>query len=208
MPLQQQHCLLDKGRIDVPPGYESTTVPSTLFGKSTGKEGIAWLEANTDPTTGALRNDDKNAIRYVRNATSGTLTGGDCVTWASSYANKRIGAKVTQAPDATHIGKVDAVVCDHYTQAIPIGAMMRVVIRGQVKAKVATAAAVAVGDLLVATSTAGTVGPVDLSGVTAALAYNAISGSQIRAAATKDATGGAASTVATLCDVNLAPHVS
>jgi hypothetical protein len=132
------------------------------------------------------------------------LAAGDVLAYTSGYRRKRVD-KATQAPDATHVGDFDGVVNEHISGSIYPGQIFWMTIKGVDKAKIAEANAVSIGDRLVVNGT-GTVGLAALAATTAGI-NQALSGQRCIAEATKDATGGAATTVATLVSLNCDPHV-
>lgn len=204
MAVQQAQCALDRGNVIHPVDYEATTVPSTMYYKNQDKEGLRWFEQAHDPADGSVIPHVFNEIVILRNTCSGTLTAGQGlnVTFSDSAGTARATSTISQEPDATHRGGVDAVVCDHYVNAIQIGHLFRAVIKGHVDVTVHTASAVAVGDPIVPSSTAGKFQPADLSAAgTADLAYNVLAGAMMRALETKDATGGAAASGTVKCEV-------
>jgi len=200
--VQQAH-IDDPGEIWHIPGYETAEVPSTLFGNSTEQEGHEGEYDNINASTGLPRDNTTKLMRKVRYAGSSTLSAGDVLVYTTGYRRKRVD-KASQAPDGTHIGNFDGVVNEHIGGTIYPGHIFWMTIKGQDKAKISEASAVAIGDRLVVNGT-GTVGLATNAASTAGINQVA-AGQRCIAEAAKAATGGAATTVATLVSLNCDPH--
>lgn len=202
--VQQAH-IDDPAEVWSVPGYEATTVPSTLYGNSVNQEGHEGEYDNIDPSTGLNRDNTTKLMRRVRYAGAATLTAGDVLKYTTGYRRKRVD-KASQAPDATHPGHFDGVVNEHISGSIYPGQIFWMTIKGVDKADIYEANAVAIGDRLVVNGS-GTLGLAAISTADAAGTNQAIAGERCIAEATKDATGGAATTVATLVSLNCDPYV-
>jgi len=202
--VQQAH-ITDPAEVWSVPGYEATTVPSTLYGNSVDREGQDGEFRPLDPSTGLPRSNQTNLMRQVRYAGAATLAAGDVLVYTSGYRLTRGRVdKATQAPDGTHIGNFDGVVNEHISGSIHPGHIFWMTVKGIDKVKIATAAAIAIGDRLVVNAS-GTVGPATNAASTAGNNQVA-AGQRCLAEATKAATDGAATTVATLASLNCDPH--
>ncbi|HUT58252.1 MAG TPA: hypothetical protein VNA25_10435, partial [Phycisphaerae bacterium] len=121
-----------------------------------------------------------------------------------SAGTYRSADKADAAPGSgvTH-GQVGAIVCDH-SPTVYIGHIFRAVIRGVLDAGLYMASAIAVGDYLIATSTAGKLAEAALGGATETLANNIIAAQMIRLKETLAATGGAAANATRKVEICLA----
>lgn len=203
--VQQAH-IDDPAEVWAVPGYEATTVPATLYGNSVDQEGHEGEYDNMNPSTGLPRDNTTKLMRRVRFAGTGTLAAGDVLAYTSGYRRKRVD-KASQAPDATHIGNFDGVVNEHISGSVYPGQIFWMTIKGVDKVKIAEANAVAIGDRLVVNGS-GTTGLAAIGDGNAPEDLNQVlAGQRCIAEATKDATGGAATTVATLASLNCDPLV-
>ena len=200
--VQQAH-IDDPAEVWTIPGYEAAEIPSTLFGNSVDQEGHEGEYDNLAAATGLPRDNTTKLMRKVRFAGTGTLAAGDVLVYTDGYRRKRVD-KASQAPDGTHVGNFDGVVNEHIGGTIYPGHIFWMTVKGIDKVKIATAAAIAIGDRLVVNAS-GTVGPATNAASTAGNNQVA-AGQRCLAEATKAATDGAATTVATLASLNCDPH--